>query len=151
MKIVIQKVKEARVEVDHNIIGKIGLGYLLLVGFEISDNLLDVEKAANKISTIRLFNDDVGKINLSITDVKGSILSVSQFTLSANIQKGNRPSFVEAMNPEAANQYFNRFNDLLRDNGLKVETGQFQADMEVSLINDGPVTIIMNVKDGKVL
>lgn len=151
MKIVIQKVKRASVAVDNNVVGEIGIGYLLLVGFESTDTFLDVEKAASKISSMRLFNDEHGKINLSIYDVKGSILSVSQFTLSANIQKGNRPSFIDAMNPEMANEFFQGFNNLLREKGIPVETGQFQADMEVSLINDGPVTIIMNVKDGKVL
>lgn len=151
MKIVIQKVKRASVAVDNNVVGEIGIGYLLLVGFESTDTFLDAEKAASKISSMRLFNDENGKINRSIYDVKGSILSVSQFTLSANIQKGNRPSFIDAMNPEMANEFFQGFNNLLREKGIQVETGQFQADMEVSLINDGPVTIIMNVKDGKVL
>lgn len=151
MKIVIQKVKRASVAVDNNVVGEIGIGYLLLVGFESTDTFLDAEKAASKISSMRLFNDENGKINRSIYDVNGSILSVSQFTLSANIQKGNRPSFIDAMNPEMANEFFQGFNNLLREKGIQVETGQFQADMEVSLVNDGPVTIIMNVKDGKVL
>ena len=151
MRIIIQKVKESSVKVDDEIVGQIKKGFLLLVGIETGDEEADIQKAADKIASMRIFEDDNGKMNLSIFDVGGEILSVSQFTLAANVQKGNRPSFIGAMTPEQANEYFMLLNQKLRDQGLKVETGKFQEHMEVSLINDGPVTIILDIKDGKVL
>ncbi len=151
MRIIIQKVKESSVKVDDEIVGQIKKGFLLLVGIETGDEEADIQKAADKIASMRIFEDDNGKMNLSIFDVGGEILSVSQFTLAANVQKGNRPSFIGAMRPEQANEYFMLLNQKLRDQGLKVETGKFQEHMEVSLINDGPVTIILDIKDGKVL
>lgn len=151
MRIIIQKVKESSVKVDDEIVGQIKKGFLLLVGIETGDEEADIQKAADKIASMRIFEDDNGKMNLSIFDVGGEILSVSQFTLAANVQKGNRPSFTGAMRPEQANEYFMLLNQKLRDQGLKVETGKFQEHMEVSLINDGPVTIILDIKDGKVL
>lgn len=151
MRIIIQKVKESSVKVDDEIVGQIKKGFLLLVGIETGDEEEDIQKAADKIANMRIFEDDNGKMNLSIFDVGGEILSVSQFTLAANVQKGNRPSFTGAMRPEQANEYFMLLNQKLRDLGLKVETGKFQEHMDVSLINDGPVTIILDIKDGKVL
>lgn len=157
MKIVIQKVSEANVVVhdayskEYNVVGDIRQGYVLLVGIENDDTEIDINKAADKISSLRLFEDDMGKINLSIHDIGGSILSISQFTLAADIRKGNRPSFSGAMEQTLANDLYEKFNERLRSHGLLVETGQFQTDMSVSLVNEGPVSIIMVVKDGKVL
>lgn len=151
MKIVIQKVKEAKVIVDEKIVGEIGLGYCLLVGVEATDTLSDIKRAADKITTLRLFDDEDGKINLSIKDVEGSILSISQFTLAGDIKKGNRPSFTNAMAPDTANELYESFNKYLEDNGIKVEKGIFQTHMNVIIDNDGPITMIMEVKDGKVL
>ncbi len=157
MKIVIQKVSEANVVVhdeyskEFNVVGNIRQGYVLLVGIEKDDTEIDINKAADKISGLRLFEDDMGKINLSIHDIGGSILSISQFTLAADIRKGNRPSFGGAMEQTMANDLYEKFNKRLRSHGLRVETGEFQTDMSVSLVNEGPVTIIMVVKDGKVL
>lgn len=151
MRIIIQKVKESSVKVDGNIVGQIKHGFLLLVGIESNDTEIEIQKAADKIANMRIFEDEEGKMNRSIFDVGGEILSVSQFTLAANVQKGNRPSFIGAMRPEQANDYFMMLNSKLKDLGMKVETGIFQKHMDVSLINDGPVTIILDIKDGKVL
>jgi D-aminoacyl-tRNA deacylase len=157
MKIVIQKVSEANVVVhdeytkEFNVVGSILTGYVLLVGIESGDTEVDTDKAADKVSSLRLFEDGNGKINLSVHDVGGSILSISQFTLAADIRKGNRPSFSGAMEQSKANALYEKFNERLRSHGLKVQTGQFQTDMSVSLVNEGPVSIIMVVKDGKVL
>ena len=151
MKVVIQKVKEAKVVVEDKIVGSIDHGFVLLVGIETTDTLQDIEKAADKISKIRLFDDEDGKINLSIQDVKGSILSISQFTLAADIRKGNRPSFIGAMAQYKAQEYYELFNEALRKEGIDVQTGVFQTQMNVILDNDGPVSIVMEVKDGKVL
>lgn len=157
MKIVIQKVSEANVVVhdeyskEFNVVGSIRTGYVLLVGIESGDTEVDTDKAADKVSSLRLFEDGNGKINLSVHDVGGSILSISQFTLAADIRKGNRPSFSGVMEQSKANVLYEKFNERLRSHGLKVQTGQFQTDMSVSLVNEGPVSIIMVVKDGKVL
>lgn len=151
MKVVIQKVKQAKVEVDGEIVGQINHGYMLLVGIEETDTEHDLKRAASKIAKLRLFDDKNGKINLSIQDVDGEILSISQFTLAADIRKGNRPSFIGAMEQNKANEYYELFNDYLRQENIHVETGVFQAHMNVILDNDGPVSIIMEVKDGKVL
>ncbi|QIK69013.1 D-tyrosyl-tRNA(Tyr) deacylase [Erysipelothrix sp. HDW6C] len=150
MKVVIQRVREAKVIVDDKTVGAIQQGYMLLVGIEDGDGDQDIRKAADKIAEMRLFNDEDDKINLSIKDVGGAILSVSQFTLAGNVRKGNRPSFINAMRPEAANEAFERFNAHLRNHGLHVETGIFQTHMNVILDNDGPTTLILEVKDGKV-
>lgn len=151
MKIVIQKVKEAKVLVENNIVGEIDKGYCLLVGIEDTDTMKDIERAALKISTLRLFEDENDKINLSIKDVEGKVLSISQFTLAGDIRKGNRPSFTKAMAPEQANHLYESFNNILREEGISVETGVFQTHMNVILDNDGPITMILCVKDGKVL
>ena len=151
MKIVIQKVKEAKVLVDDLIKAEIKQGFVLFVGIEKEDSMVDINKAADKISKMRLFEDEAGKTNLSLNDVGGEILSISQFTLAADVRKGNRPSFINAMDPETANDLFNSFNQSLEDQSIKVSTGIFQAHMNVILDNDGPMTIVMQVKDGKVL
>ncbi|NMB18969.1 MAG: D-tyrosyl-tRNA(Tyr) deacylase [Erysipelothrix sp.] len=151
MKIVIQKVKQAKVVVEEMIVGEIGHGYVLLVGIEVDDTIQDVERAVQKITNLRIFDDQDGKINLSIKDVGGDILSISQFTLAADCRKGNRPSFINAMNQTEANELYQIFNDKLRDNGFKVETGIFQEHMNVILDNDGPMTIVLNIQEGKVV
>lgn len=151
MKVVIQKVKDAKVIVDEEIVGQVSHGYMLLVGIEDGDTAADIKKASDKIAAIRLFDDENGKINRSIQDVGGAILSISQFTLAADCRKGNRPSFINAMEPVMANTLFESFNTGLRHHGIHVETGIFQTHMNVILDNDGPITIVLNIKDGKVI
>lgn len=151
MKILIQKVKHASVDVEDLPYAEIKQGFLLFVGLEEGDTEEDLTKASDKISKLRIFEDNDGKMNLSIKDVGGEILSISQFTLAADCRKGNRPSFSKAMTAEEANRFFEMFNDMLRNQKLNVKTGKFQAHMNVKLNNDGPVTIYMEVKDGKVL
>ena len=140
MKIVLQKVKKASVSVDNKIVGNIDKGYCLLVGVHKESTEEDARYLAKKIAQARLFEDD--KINLSLKDVGGSILSVSQFTLYADTKKGNRPSFTSAAGAEKANELYEKFNEYLREEGVKVETGIFQTMMEVNIVNDGPVTIV---------
>ena len=142
MKVVLQRVKQAQVTVDEEVIGKIGTGFLLLVGFGPDDNDETLDYLVHKITNLWVFEDEAGKLNLSLKDVQGSILSVSQFTLYANTKKGNRPSFTEAAQPEQATQLYDDFNHRLAATGIPVATGKFGANMQVSLINDGPVTII---------
>ena len=142
MKIVLQKVKKASVSVDNKIVGSIDKGYCLLVGVHKESTEEDAKYLAKKISQARLFEDENDKINLSLKDVGGSILSVSQFTLYADTKKGNRPSFTSAAGVEKANELYEKFNEYLREEGVKVETGIFQTMMEVNIVNDGPVTIV---------
>lgn len=142
MRVVIQRVKQAKVTINGQISGQINAGLLLLVGLKNGDTAEQVQQAADKIAKMRIFADAAGKTNLNIKQVGGQILSVSQFTLLANTKKGNRPSFVEAMRPPASKNLWEQFNDELRARGLHVETGEFGADMEVSLVNDGPFTIV---------
>lgn len=142
MKVVLQRVKSAEVTVDQKSIGKINKGYLLLVGFKEGDGQEQIDYVARKIANARLFEDEDGKINLSIKEVNGQILSVSQFTLYASTRKGNRPSFTQAQDPNLAKQNYDEFNAQLKSYGFEVETGQFGADMQVNLVNDGPITII---------
>ena len=151
MKILIQKVKNAAVDVDNIPYNSINEGFLLFVGIEDGDSEKDLFKASDKIAKLRIFEDEYGKMNRSIQDVGGEILSISQFTLAADCRKGNRPSFTEAMSADSANAYFEKFNELLRKHKIEVRTGKFQTHMNVKLDNDGPVTIFMEVKDGKVL
>lgn len=146
MKVVLQRSKEAKVTVDGKVTGEIEKGYVLLVGFTHTDTMEDVQFLAKKIADIRLWEDEDGKMNRSILEHGGDILSVSQFTLYADTRKGRRPSFIEAARPEQAEPLWNAFNDALREHGLKVETGIFGAMMDVSLVNDGPVTIILESK-----
>lgn len=142
MKIVLQKVKKASVSVDNKVVGSIDKGYCLLVGVHKESTEEDAKYLAKKISQARLFEDENDKINLSLKDVGGSILSVSQFTLYADTKKGNRPSFTSAAGAEKANELYEKFNEYLREEGVKVETGIFQTMMEVNIVNDGPVTIV---------
>ena len=147
MRIVLQRVKSASVSIEGSIVGEINQGFLLLVGVGADDNRDDASYLARKIASMRIFSDENGKMNLSIDQVGGKILSVSQFTLFADTKKGNRPSFTGATSPEVANQLYEVFNDILRkEYGLIVETGEFGADMQVSLVNDGPVTILLDTK-----
>lgn len=145
MRIVIQRVKSALVRVDGAISGSIQSGLLLLVGIHESDSDEQLDWCCNKIPKLRIFNDDEGKMNLSVVDVKGEILVVSQFTLYGNMKKGTRPSFIEAARPEKAESMYERLIQKLKDEtGLNIESGEFGAMMEVDLINDGPVTLVMD-------
>lgn len=147
MKCVIQRVLSASVSVGRNTVGSIEKGFLLLLGVARDDTEADAEKLAKKIAAMRVFEDGEGKMNLSVRDVGGEILAVSQFTLCADCKKGNRPSFIGAMEPDGANRLYELFMALLKENGVKrVERGIFGADMQVSLINDGPVTIILDTE-----
>ena len=142
MKVILQKVKKASVSVDGKIVGEIDKGYCLLVGVHKESTEADAKYLAKKIVEARLFEDENEKLNLGLKDVNGSILSVSQFTLYADTKKGKRPSFTNAASAEEANELYNKFNEYLIEEGIKVETGIFQTMMEVNIINDGPVTII---------
>ncbi len=146
MKVILQRTKKASVTVDNEITGSITHGYMLLVGITHEDTTMDVEYCARKVAELRLFEDEEGKMNLSIHEVGGQILSVSQFTLYADTKKGRRPSFTNAARPEQAKPLWDAFNEALRGHGLQVETGIFGADMDVALVNDGPVTIIIESK-----
>lgn len=145
MRVVIQRVNHAQVDIDGKTVGNIGKGFLLLVGIKNGDDLSVIKKAADKIVKMRIFEDEEGKTNLSLKDVNGEILSVSQFTLMANTKKGNRPSFVEAMRPPMSKELWEDFNKELENAGFHVETGEFGADMKVSLENDGPFTIVLDL------
>lgn len=146
MKIIIQRVSRASVSIAGEKVGAIEQGLLLLVGIGPDDETEDMAYAVCKITNMRLFSDADGKMNLSLTDVGGSILSISQFTLYADTKKGNRPAFTGAARPEMASAYYDRFNDQLAEH-VPVERGVFGADMQVSLINDGPVTIVLDTKN----
>lgn len=146
MKAVIQRVSMARVFVEGRIVGKIDSGYLVLLGVGKEDTVEDVKYLANKIIGLRLFPDENDKINLSLKEVKGEMLVVSQFTLYADCRKGRRPSFESAACPETAKELYGKFVEECRDNDIKVETGQFQASMEVELCNNGPVTVILDTQ-----
>lgn len=143
MRVIVQRVTHASCTVDNKITGKIENGYMLLVGLKEGDTIKDLEKMVRKISNLRIFCDEAGKINLNIHQVNGSILSISQFTLYADL-KGNRPGFSEAMNPTLAKEYYLLFNEMLRKENLVVEEGIFGADMKIELLNDGPITIILD-------
>ena len=144
MRVIIQRVTQAAVSVDGQICGSIGRGYVLLVGFGRGDDEAVLQKMARKIYEIRINGDENGKMNLALSQVGGAILSVSQFTLYADCTHGRRPGFAQAAPAETARQLYQRFNEILSHYGLKVETGQFQSDMQVSLVNDGPVTISLD-------
>ena len=146
MKIVVQRTKQASVSIEEKIVGEISHGLVLLVGIEEEDKQEDVDYLVRKISKMRIFEDSQGKMNLSITDIHGEILSISQFTLYADTKKGNRPSFTNAARPDTAIPLYDAFNKGLKATGLTVQTGEFGADMQVSLLNDGPVTIIIDSK-----
>ena len=142
MKVVLQRVQRASVTISQKRVAQIKNGALLLVCFGQNDDEQTVDYLARKISKSRIFSDQNGKINLAINDVQGQILSVSQFTLYADTAKGNRPSFVDALNPQQAEKLYELFNEKLRASGCDVQTGVFGADMQVELVNDGPLTII---------
>lgn len=147
MRLVIQKVSNANCKVNGNITGQIENGYMILVGFGLSDDKSVVEKMAEKVSKLRIFEDEQGKINKSIYDVNGKVLSISQFTLYADCSKGNRPSFTNALSGDLAIELYKYFNECLRKLNLEVQEGIFGADMKVSLLNDGPVTIILDSEE----
>ena len=147
MRVVLQRVSHASVTVEEKVIGKIQRGFLLLVGVTHDDAMEDMEYLVRKIVQMRIFEDEEGKLNRSIQDIGGEILSVSQFTLYADTKKGNRPSFSKAAPGDVALEMFEQFNGLLRDTGIPVETGLFGADMKVELLNDGPVTILLDSKN----
>ena len=145
MRVVVQRVNNASVKIAGNMVGQINKGLLLLVGLKEGDGVEQVKKAANKIAKMRIFEDENGKTNLAIKDVGGQILSVSQFTLLADTKKGNRPSFIKAMKPPKSAELWEQFNEELKKQGLTVETGEFGADMQVDLQNDGPFTIVLDL------
>ncbi|MBZ3775730.1 D-aminoacyl-tRNA deacylase [Lentilactobacillus otakiensis] len=144
MRVVLQRVKEASVSIDGTVHGRIGKGFALLVGVSDTDGDEEVEYLTHKISKLRVFEDENGKLNLDINAVNGAILSISQFTLYADTKKGNRPSFTKAGEPAHADKVYQQLNESLRQTGLDVQTGVFGADMLVNIQNDGPVTIIFD-------
>lgn len=143
MKAVIQRVKEARVSVEGRVVGEIGHGVLVLLGVEVGDGCRQADWMAEKIVNLRIFSDQAGKMNLALPEVGGSVLAVSQFTLAGNCAKGRRPSFDGAAAPDEANRLYSYFMGKVWELGVPVQSGIFQADMEVSLVNDGPVTFIL--------
>ncbi len=143
MKIVVQRVKEASVKVDNKLIAKIDKGFLVLVGFTHNDGIDNIKYIVKKLKNLRIFDDENGNMNLNINDVGGSMLLVSQFTLYADTKNGNRPSFVDSMKYDEAEKLYNLFNEELKSTNIPISTGIFGADMKVSLLNDGPVTIII--------
>ncbi|MBD5833430.1 D-aminoacyl-tRNA deacylase [Weissella confusa] len=144
MRVVLQRVSSASVTVDGQELGAIDQGYMLLVAIQDADTEAELDYLVRKVTGLRVFEDEAGKMNLSIQDVGGSILSISQFTLYADTRRGNRPSFTDAGAPAYAEKMYNQFNTKLAATGLTVATGEFGADMKVSLVNDGPVTIIFD-------
>ncbi|WP_248927360.1 D-aminoacyl-tRNA deacylase [Paenibacillus hamazuiensis] len=146
MRIVVQRSKAAQVTVDGRVVGQIPMGLVLLVGITHEDTEQDAKYCAEKVAGLRIFEDESGKMNLSVTDAGGDILSISQFTLYGDTRKGKRPNFMTAARPEQAEPLYERFNAFLREQGLRVETGQFGAMMDVSLVNWGPVTLIVDSK-----
>jgi D-tyrosyl-tRNA(Tyr) deacylase len=146
MKAVVQRVKESSVTVDGKIVGKIGPGLLLLLGIAQKDTIQDIDFISDKIINLRIFEDEKCKMNRSILDTGGELLVVSQFTLLGDCSKGRRPSYIDAAEPEKANQFYELFVEKIRGKGIRVETGIFRAMMDVSLVNDGPVTLIVESK-----
>lgn len=147
MRVVIQRVSEASVKIDGKTKGKIGRGLLILLGIEADDSVDDIQKLTYKINRLRIFGDAEGKMNLSITDIMGQVMVISQFTLFASTKKGSRPSFIQAAKPEFARMLYEMFvMQLEKELSTKVATGEFGADMKVSLVNDGPVTILIDTK-----
>lgn len=146
MRVVLQRVKEASCTIDGEVYSKIDNGYLLLVGFTNGDSIKECKYIAKKISGLRVFEDENGKMNLNLDSVNGKVLSISQFTLYADTRYGNRPSFTDALKPDLAIELYDFFNNELRSYGIEVMTGVFGADMKINLLNDGPVTIIYDEK-----
>lgn len=147
MRVVLQRVSQAGVNINDEVYNSIGPGILVLVGIEDSDEEADIVWLCNKIINLRIFNDSSGLMNLSLQDIKGELLVISQFTLMAETKKGNRPSYIKASKPEIAVPIYERFIEVLALSGVPVKTGQFGAHMEVELINDGPVTITIDTKN----
>ncbi|WP_456278160.1 D-aminoacyl-tRNA deacylase [Bacillus sp. AK128] len=146
MRVIVQRAKNASVTVNHETVGKISNGFMLLVGVTHSDTSEDAVYVADKIANLRVFEDDQGKMNHSLLDIEGAVLSVSQFTLYGDCRKGRRPNFMEAAKPDHASIIYEAFNDELRNKGIHVETGTFGAMMDVQLTNVGPVTLIVESK-----
>ena len=144
MRAVIQRVSQASVTVEQQVVGQIGTGLLVLLGVGRDDTVEDLDYVYRKTVGLRVFEDDDGKMNRSLVEVQGQLLVVSQFTLFGDVRKGNRPSFISAARPELANEMYQQFGDLARQAGINVETGVFQAQMDVALVNDGPVTILLD-------
>jgi len=144
MRAVVQRVSKASVTVDEKIVGKIGKGLMVLLGVGQDDTRSDIEYMANKIVNLRVFADDEGKMNLSTLDISSEILVVSQFTLYGDCRRGNRPSYVKAARPESANELYEGVVSALREKGINVQTGIFQAKMDVEIHNDGPITLIID-------
>lgn len=144
MRAVVQRVLNASVAVDGRVVGEIGAGLLVLLGVSAQDNASDAEYLAEKIAGLRIFEDAAGKMNRSVADAGGAVLAVSQFTLYGDVRRGKRPSFDEAARPERARELYGAFVAQMRQRGLRCETGEFQAAMAVSLVNDGPVTILLD-------
>ena len=147
MRVVVQRVKHSGCTVDSKLISSINKGFMLLIGFKNTDTLVELEKVLKKVSGLRIFEDENGKMNKSLKDVNGEILAISQFTLYADSKHGNRPSFTEALEYRKANEYYDLFCDKLNQLGLVTKKGIFGADMKIDLINDGPVTIILDSDD----
>jgi len=143
MKVLVQRVLEAKVEVNSKVVGEIKGGLLLFVGFTNTDTSKEINYMVNKVLNLRIFDDENGVMNKSLLDIEGSILSVSQFTLYADSSKGNRPSYVNAMPGESSIKLYEEFNTKLKEKNTHIETGIFGADMQVSLVNDGPITIML--------
>jgi D-tyrosyl-tRNA(Tyr) deacylase len=148
MRVVVQRSKQAQVTVDGNVVGKIDQGLVLLVGVTHNDTEKDADYLADKIAGLRIFEDEAGKMNRSVLDIGGQVLSVSQFTLYGDCRKGKRPNFMAAARPETAEPLYERLNDKLRRQGIHVETGRFGAMMDVSFTNWGPVTLILETGGG---
>lgn len=149
LRIVVQRAKKARVVVNNQVIGAIDHGLMILVGVTHDDTDEDINYIADKLVNLRIFEDAEGKMNLSLLDVGGSILSVSQFTLYADTRKGRRPSYIDAARPEQAEKLYDRLNKVIREKGITVETGVFGAMMDVEFTNEGPVTIILESESRK--
>lgn len=148
MRCVVQRVKEASVTIAGETVGKIGPGYMVLIGVRVEDTEKDVRYMADKVPNLRIFEDAEDKMNLSLKDVGGEILAVSQFTLYGDARGGRRPSFIAAARPEAANELYEQLVASWREQGIHVETGRFRTHMEVGLVNDGPVTILLDSTKG---
>lgn len=151
MRAIVQRVKKSELFIDEKLFSKINKGFLILLGITETDTEAELKALADKILKLRVFEDGNGKMNLSIADVGGELQIVSQFTLYADCQHGNRPSFISAAKPEIANPIYERFVKYCRKTGINVETGVFGADMQINLVNDGPVTIALEAVNGKVL
>lgn len=147
MRVLVQRSLNSNVSVDNKIVGEINNGLVLLVGFTDEDNIEDIKYLVKKVINLRIFDDENGVMNKSVLDVKGEILSISQFTLYADTKKGNRPSYINALNGEEATKLYDLFNEELRNNDIKVETGIFGSDMKVNILNDGPVTILLESRN----